>query len=65
MGSNDCVLNSSFGTNPGEGSKTFGDWKEQEASGPTRGMEHSGYSHPVQGGLGLLVTVPFSTQPPS
>lgn len=30
----DCVLNSSFGTNPGKSSiKTFGDLQEQEASG--------------------------------
>lgn len=63
-GSKDCVLNSSFGTNPGKSSKTFGDLQEQEASGLTQGWGQNGYSHSAPG-LGLLLTVLFSIPPPS
>lgn len=63
-GSKDCVLNSSFGTNPGKSSKTFGDLQEQEASGLTPGMGTKMNIHTQLRGLGFLLAVLLSTPPP-
>lgn len=49
-GSKDCILNSSFGTNPGKSSKSLGDLQAQEVSGPPQGRGPDGQSHPLRQG---------------